>query len=581
MNNNLRLAAAVALAILGGALFYTFTRPPTPPQETQPQSTATLPRQTGEPLCQVAAPKAGGWLIEGVVGKPSRINPLLSDLNPVDADLVDLIFDGLTEIDDHGQLTGALADSWEISPDGLTVTFSLREEARWHDGEPVTVQDVAFTYGLLQSDLFPAPETLKLSWRDVAITPLDERRISFTLPAPYAPFLEATRRGILPAHLLANVPPDQLADHPFNFNPVGAGPFKTRNEDEWLQSGSLALTPNLDYWANGTLLDGIIFRFYPDDEAVLAAQSAGDIDSVNFIDPENLPAFSAAPDISLYTALQNRYSQLIFNLTDDQSPVADKLVREALAFGLDVNALLPKVRNGQGVPFAGPFLRTNWAYDPAISIPYPTHPISATQKLQEAGFSLPLNDAEEAVADGIWQKDDQPLLLSLISLDDELNVNLAESIADQWRLIGVETEAIPLAPAQFQEALNARAFDVALVDVVALGDPDLYDLWSQEAVVRGQNYGGWNHRAASEALEQARQSWEMAARQKAYDLFQYYFQQDLPAISLFQHTRTYALSSTIFNADVGVFFRPRQRYAGFDRWHLEQDMVQIPCSETP
>jgi peptide/nickel transport system substrate-binding protein len=153
-------------------------------------------------LCSVTVPTAGGSFIEGVVGAPNTLNPLFSDAYPVDRELVDLIFDGLTTYDASGRLIPVLAENWSVAEDGRSVRFKLREGVTWHDGQPVTANDVAFTYGLMQDATFPGPAALQALWQTVTINVIDPLTVEFVLSAPYSPFLEMTTRGILPAHIL-------------------------------------------------------------------------------------------------------------------------------------------------------------------------------------------------------------------------------------------------------------------------------------------------------------------------------------------------------------------------------------------
>ncbi len=175
-------------------------------------------------FCVEERPVAAGVLVEGVGGGPRFPDPLLSDPNPVDRELVNLIYDGLTTYDQTGQLVPALARSWSVAEDGRTIQFELRNDVRWHDGEPFTARDVVATYSLLQDDALPVGTQLRALWQSVTITAVDDDTLTFGLSEPYAPFLEATTRGIMPAHLLAGVTGAELPEHALNRAPVGTGP---------------------------------------------------------------------------------------------------------------------------------------------------------------------------------------------------------------------------------------------------------------------------------------------------------------------------------------------------------------------
>jgi peptide/nickel transport system substrate-binding protein len=513
--------------------------------------------------------------VEGIVGLPQQLNPLLSDDNPVDREVVALVFDGLTRRDAEGNLVPALAESWSVAEDGLSVTFQLRDDVTWQDGEPFTARDVAFTYGLLQDESFPAPAGLRLLWQNVTIQILSDTELLFTLPTPYPPFLDATTRGILPAHLLADVDPAALAEHSFNQAPVGTGPFRV-DSDSWTRTGRLRLLPNQSWWQRGIQIDAVEYRFFPDSEAVDAAFASGEIQAINQVDPTLLPEVAALPQARLYTAPVERMTQLLFNLggIGDTTglPLADRPVREALAYGLDKKALLDTAINGQGIPLDGPYLPSSWAYDASV-VGYPTDVLSATQLLEDAGWTLPQGERIRQNAEG------EPLILTVLLPDRGPAQALADGLALQWAQLGVGLESQRLPAAEYRAALADGAFDIALVVISPSGDPDLYDFWSQEAILRGQNYGGWNNRRASEALETARQTWDRETRLAEYRGFLRQFAADVPALTLYQHVATYALSDAVNEADIGRIDAPRERYETLPQWFLLFRNVTVLCPE--
>ena len=523
-------------------------------------------------LCSTRVPAAGGVFAEGMVGTPVRLNPLLSDPLPVDRELVNLLFDGLVQYDHAGRFIPALAESWSVSEDGRSIQFTLRSGSVWHDGEPISSADVAFTYGLLQNEAFPAETALKALWQTVTINPIDERTIEFVLAEPYAPFLEATTRGILPAHLLQDVPPAELGDHPFNRQPVGSGPWRVAAGQDWTATRSLRLTPNPLDWREGTQIPALDFRFYPDEASLLTAFANGDIQAINSVSDEMLPPLTAVPQARLFTTVAPHYTQLIFNQTDSgfaALSLAD--VRRGLAAGLNRDQLIDRALNGQGVPLTGPYLPDSWANDQAIFVAANANLAGAADLLNSAGWNLPEGAS-------VRQSDGVPFDLRLLVLDTAVQRRVAQEVAAQWGNLGVAVVVETAASvAELREKLAARAFDVALVDISPAIDPDLYDFWSQEAIIRGQNYGGWNNRRASEALEAGRQVWGLGARRPFYSTFLSIYADQVPAVTLYQHVYTYALSSDVEQADIGPIYEPRDRYQSFANWFLLYRDVTISC----
>ncbi|HFQ92437.1 MAG TPA: peptide ABC transporter substrate-binding protein [Anaerolineae bacterium] len=515
-------------------------------------------------LCATRVPAAGGVFVEGAVGLPQTLNPLLSDPYPLDRQLVSLIFDGLTQVDASGQIAPALAENWSVSEDGRTLRFVLRDDVAWHDGEPVTAADVAFTYGLMQGENFPGPAALKNLWQSVTINQIDDQTIEFVLTEPYAPFLSETTRGILPAHLLEGVTAASLAEHPFNQSPVGTGPWMVNANQDWRQNGRLQLLPNPLYWREGTQIPILEFQFFPDEAALAEAFADGRIHAMNTVSPEMLPDVAAIPGVRLFTAESPRYTELLFNQGEDGAPLLKTTEgRQALAYALDRNAVVDRVLNGQGLPLEGPYLPTSWAYNPAALTRYQYDPTAAQLALSAAGWEkvegVPVRRNEAG----------DPLQIRLLTLAGAPHEPLAEEIAWQWADIGIDAVVeTAVNGAALREALAEGDFDVALVDIAPPVDPDLYDFWSQEAIVRGQNYGRWNNRNASEALENGRQIWPVAERRPYYDTFLRLFNSDLPALTLYQHAATYALSPTVEQAEIGKITQPRDQYKTFAQWFL-------------
>ena len=520
-------------------------------------------------LCAVTVPATGGTFVEGMVGRPNSLNPLFSDPYPVDREINNLIFDGLVRYNEQGQLEPALAREWSVSEDGLTITFTLAEGLTWHDGQPVTTADVAFTYGLMQNDEFPGPPDLIPLWQSVTITPIDERQIGFTLTQPYAPFFEAVTRGILPAHLLKDVAVADLATHPFNQTPVGTGPFMVQPSQDWARNGRLRLSPNPDYWRQGIQINDLEFRFYASTDEMVAAFQNGEIHGVNGLSPMVIPQLARETSARIFTTTTSRYSSLFFNLSETGAPgLRFKEVRQAIGYALDREVLIDSVLNGQGILFEGPYLPENWASRPDLMTSYNHQPETAGSLLDSTGW----------VGAGTRIREGVPLVLRFIALDMPGQRVVAEEITRQLSRVGIEAQLTLLPDASsLRQAMVERQFDVALVEIAPPNDPDLYDFWSQEAMIRGQNYSGWNNRRASEALESGRQIFSQGERAAYYESFLRQFDADLPALTLFQHVDTYLLSEAVREAEIGRAWEPRDRYHTLPAWFLNYREVTVSC----
>ncbi len=511
-------------------------------------------------LCTVTVPSAGGIFVEGIVGAPQYLNPLLDDAYPVDREIDSLLFDGLTTHDENGRLIPALAESWTVGEDGKSLQFIMRDDVYWHDGEPVTAADVVFTYKLMQDDAFTGSQSLQNLWQSVTINQLGDKTVEFLLEEPYSPFLEETTRGILPAHLLQGTTAAQLATHPFNQSPVGTGPFMVAPDQDWNRTHRLRLLPNPTAWHQGTQIAALEYRFFADEETLLDAFLADEIHAMNAVSPAMLPALSEADGARLFTAMSPRYTELLFNLTETAHPLVGSLEgRQALAMALDRDRLVDVVRNGQGVLLDGQYLPSSWAYNEALLTAYGFDVETAVSLLNTAGG-----------------QDSTPI--RLLALNDPTAQATASELITQWAAVGIVAELTTADNlAALRQQLDEGQFDIALLDISPPADPDLYDFWSQEAIIRGSNYAGWNNRRASEALENGRKLWPLDERIAQYDTFTRLFEQELPALTLYQHTNSYALSSDVQNADIGLITHARDRYKTMADWFLLYRDVAVSC----
>lgn len=508
----------------------------------------------------VERPDFGGTYIEGLAGRPNAVNPIYSQYNDVDRDVAALVFNGLTRADENGIIQPDLATRWAISSDGLVYTFTLRSNVFWHDGVPFDADDVLFTLRAIQDPASKAPPDLAAFWRTVTITAPNSTTVRFQLTQPYAPFLDYTTIGILPYHLLKDIPPNELAQNPFNRKPVGTGPFMV--SEMTLSQALLEVNPR--YYGTRPFLSRILLKFYPDYESVFAAYTRGEVEGIARVLPAYLPKARALDTLTMYNTRLAGYSLIYLNLN---KPIfQDKSVRQALLYAIDRQRIINDILQGQGLLATSPIEPGTWAFDDALPT-YAFDPDKAKNLLDAAGW--------KDGGDGIRRKGNDALTFTLITNDDPTRVALANEIAKAWQAIGVQA-TVQSAPTALlvQNVLRPRQFDAVLYEWRALSnDPDQYENWHElqipGATNAGQNYGGLKDRDISEALEAARKTTDQAKRAELYKKFQERFVDLAPALLLYYPVYTYAVDARVRGVQLAPMLVPSDRFRNLAQWHLK------------
>lgn len=529
-----------------------------------------------QPVEPVIEPAEGGVYAEGLVGSLGRLNPILDDYNPVDRDVDRLIFSGLVRFDDRGLPQADLADSWGVTKDGTVYNFSLRATAVWHDGQPVTSDDVIFTVNLLKDENSPISDDLREFWNQVEVEKLDERSVSFRLAESFAPFLDYLTFGILPSHLLGDLSFSDLQEASFNLKPIGSGPY--RFDHLIVENGKITgvvLAAFGEYYAQKPFIQQVAFRYYPDARAALAAYQKGEILGLNRVSADILPDVLRESKLNLYTGRLSQLSLVLFNLGDAQLPFfQDLAVRKALMMGVNRQWMIDRIMGGQAILADGPIFPGTWAsYEGLPRLEYDVD--AATALLRDAGYTIP------AAGGVVREKEGVPLVFELLYLDDEQHAAIAEALRDDWSKLGVMANLRAVGYDELVgEALEQRTYQAALVDLnlSQSPDPDPYTFWHQAQITGGQNYSKWDDRQASEYLEQARITLDLAERQRLYRNFQVRFSQELPAFMLFYPVYAYAVDSSVQGVRMGPLYAPDNRFDTVTNWFLLAKRANAPLS---
>ena len=263
----------------------------------------------------VLAPDRGGVFREGVAGALQYFSPLWCQEENVERDYCTLVYRGLTRIDKSGRVVPDLAEGW-AAVDDRTYIFTLKPNQFWHDGRTVTAADVLFTIGVLQDPALYDIPGIPDFWRNVAVEQVDEFTVKFTLPQPFAPFLDNTTIGLLPQHIYASVQALDLATRPLTETPIGAGPMQVSE----ITAEYVRLAPSRFYPGQTPYISTLELRFYPDYQRLVAAFEAGEIDGISRILPADIQNAAARDDLQLFSSVESGYEDILLNLATRTHP---------------------------------------------------------------------------------------------------------------------------------------------------------------------------------------------------------------------------------------------------------------------
>jgi peptide/nickel transport system substrate-binding protein len=417
-----------------------------------------------------AAPADGDRLIIGTTADVDALNFLV--LTTLTAqDVIDQLSWPLARFNpDFLTFRPGLADSWEFSPDSLSLTFHLNPKAAWHDGVPLTADDVVWSIGACKD---PKIAWSAIRWLDriKQVEAVDSLtvRFDFTERYPYQ-LMDASACYPLPKHLLEKVKPEDMRNAPFNSNPVGNGPFKFKS---WTPQQSVELVANDKFFKGRPHLDGIVWRVIPEWTSVLTQLSTGDLDMATQVPPSFYPTVEKITRDNIYSKPGRKYVYVAWNIVNPL--FADRNVRRALTMAIDRQQLIDALLYGQGQVMSSPFPSSLWAHDPNVK-PIPYDPEGAKRLLAEAGW-------KDTDGDGILDKDGKPFRFELLTnTDNTLRVDITVAIQSQLKKIGIDAQPRGMEFVVFTQRLQNKDFQAAVAGWNSQIKVDLTDLWATEAI---------------------------------------------------------------------------------------------------
>ncbi|OGZ56615.1 MAG: hypothetical protein A3H64_00835 [Candidatus Ryanbacteria bacterium RIFCSPLOWO2_02_FULL_45_11c] len=511
----------------------------------------------------IAVPAEGGALREGIIGIPRFINPLLAS-SDADRDLTAVVYSGLLRNNGKGELVTSLADHFEISDDGLTYTFYLKDDLRWSDGERVGADDVLFTISLVKDPNYRS--VLRPNWEGVIVEKKDEKTIEFKLAKPYAPFLENVTIGILPKHVWQDVLAPEFTLSEKNLRPVGAGPYRVVSfeQNSTGRIASYTLEPNPHYMPHAPPIKTLTFVFFTSATELQNAYQNNLIDSASI--PGMIPlAFSDATTLSLPLP---RIFGVFFNQNSSKA-LADDAVREALTYATNREHLVESVLQNQGIAIWEPLPpQTLTSENTSNQNPYLFDVSASTEILTKAGW---IDSDEDGIREKEIDKANVPLSFTISTSDAPDLVSTARLLQEMWRQVGAQVNLSIFEIGDFeQDVLRPRKYEAVLFGEVFGFEPDPFAFWhSSQRNDPGLNIALYTNPRADTLLEQARTQIDRAQREKTYREFQHMVTEEHPAVFLYSPYYHYKISATVHGHSITRITNLSDRFGSIHEWFIK------------
>ena len=465
--------------------------------------------------------QTGGTLISAMIGEPSSLIYMIAG-ESASAEIASNIFNSLLKYDKNLDLTGELAEGWSISNNNKTISFKLKPNLKWADGQPLTSEDVLFTWKLVTDENTHSPYASDYQLVKLAETP-DALTFRVTYDQAYAPALDSwAGLQILPKHLLLG---QDLHTTNFARNPVGSNYYKL---DQWKHGENIKLSRNSNSVLGPANIENLVTRIIPDNSAQFLELMADNIDTMSLDPIKYSRIIPARPELkkklNLYKELGNSYTYLGFNLK--HKPFDDLRVRKAINYAIDKQEIIDGVYLGLGINIASPYKPgTRWS-NPNLQ-PYPYDPKKAKELLKDAGFL-------DTDGDGILERDGKPFTFEIITNQNKEREKSAVLIQRRLKEIGIDVKIRAIEWASF----ISRFIKTGDFDAVVLGwslglDPDQYSIWHSSQQAPGQfNFIGYSNPNVDKLLEEGRTELNPEKRQKIYHAFAEKLLEDSPIVYL-------------------------------------------------
>ncbi len=509
----------------------------------------------------IPEPAIGGDYTEAVVGAPRFINPVLAS-SDLDTSLVPLLFNGVLRLQPDGTYVNDLAENVETTEGGKTFRVTLKPNLHWHDGEPLTAGDIAFTVELAKDPNVASPRYTAA--RDVTVETPDDRTVIYKLEQANPSFKMFLTMGILPAHIWSEIPAAAMSTSDFNVKPIGSGPFKFKEVRKKEKTGSVT-GMTLERYADATTpthLNTLQLRFVEDPAAALEAVSSSQAQGARFVGTDLMSKARSLRGTTETILPLPQVVAVYFNMKN--SLLERKEVRLALRAATDQAQIIERAR--PDAPAANDPLLPGMPGGPAQAPTPRGADLTAAAKL--------LEDAEWKKEGDVYKRKGVALAFTLVVPDVAEYVTAANTLADQWKRLGANVTVQVADPSVIgKDIIKDRKFDAILYSDRYDASYDLYPFWhSTQSFDPGLNLTSFYSKDLDAKLTEARQpdlaeDKRAAANQAAAKILS----AEAPAIFLYQSYALIVQRANLRTTSVPTLIEATQRFMNVAEWYVETD----------
>jgi len=537
----------------------------------------------------VSVPVSGGSIKEGIIGMPTLVNPVLS-VSDADKDLVALVYSGLMRRKSDGTFITDLAESYEISPDGLNYTFVIKNNAKFQNGEKVTSDDIVFTINKIKNPAIKSPR--RIGWDGILVEKIDDKKVVFKLDKPYISFLDNTTMGILPSQVWKDVKDSEFNISPLNIKAIGSGPYKIKsvkkNNDgipkEYLLKNFSGFTLGNPHVKEITIIS------FSNEKDLMQGLLSKSIEQAGSINPKNASDLEKAGN-TIHTGSTSRIFGLFYNSANNKI-FSDSNIINAFNYALDKQEIVDQVMYGYGTIVNSPIPETIFKNETKINSEIDLIG-KANELLDKNGWNL--GEDGVRVKGGITTTT-RTRTVKGKTITEKVKVNNGPLITLQFSLTTGDTPELRAATLIIKKQLEKIGARVNLEKVYEMGplnqiiqsreyealffgqqinhESDLFSFWhSSQKKNPGLNISMYSNPRVDRILEEAQKTINPEDRNSKYKIFVEEFNKNLPAFLIYTPKYLYATSNKLNNITLNTLITPSNRFSSVYEWYANKDRV--------